>query len=166
MKPILPMLAAAACLAVALPIAASSPAQTQPVAAPAIPDYTQEDANAVLNARLAALKAVILLTPQQESLWPPVEAAIRDIVRDSARRRAGRTQAAAPASFLDVLGGIADAEEARGRALRRLVDAAKPLVASLSEAQRRRVPAFLGMTDHAGPAQPSAQLWIFEEEEG
>ena len=60
---------------------------------------------------------------------------------------------------------VAPAREV-GERLRRLVDAAKPLVASLSEAQRRRVPAFLGMTDHAGPAQPSAQLWIFEEEEG
>jgi hypothetical protein len=32
--------------------------------------------------------------------------------------------------------------------------------------QRRRIPAFLGMTDAGGFGQPSAQLWLFEEEEG
>ncbi len=164
MKPIL-TLAVAAALAVATPF---HPAQAQqaPAAAPAIPDYTPEDARAVLNARLAALKAVIALTPEQERLWAPVEAAIRDIVRDAANRRAARFAAQPPTHFLDVLGAIADAEEARGRDLRRFVDAAKPLVASLTEAQRRRVPAFLGMTDHSGPAQSSGQLWLFEEEEG
>lgn len=162
-----PILALAAVLAVAAP-AVNRPAAAQPApaAAPAVPDYTAEDAQAVLNARLAALKAVMALTPAQEPLWQPVEAAIRDIVRDAANRRARRFAATQPSHFLDVLGAIADAEEARGRDLRRFVDAAKPLVNALTEAQRRRIPAFLGMTDHAGPAQPSGALWLFEEEEG
>jgi predicted lipid-binding transport protein (Tim44 family) len=155
-----------AMMAVATPMLHGARAQQAPATAAGIPDYTAEDARAVLNARLAALRAVIALTPQQEPLWGPVEAAIRDIVRDAANRRAQRFAAAQPAHFLDVLGAIADAEAARGRDLRRFVDAAKPLVASLSEAQRRRIPAFLGMTDHGGPAQGSAELWLFEEEEG
>lgn len=160
-------LAAVTMLAVAVPPAFDrAQAQPAPAAGPAVPDYTAEDARAVLNARLAALKAVIALTPQQEPLWAPVETAIRDIVRDAANRRARRLSAAPSAHFLDVLGSIGDAEEARGRDLRRFVDAAKPLVNALTEAQRRRVPAFLGMTDHSGPAQASGQLWLFEEEEG
>jgi hypothetical protein len=120
----------------------------------------------MLNARLIALKTVMELTPEQERLWAPVEAAIRDIVRGSSERRARSLAEPPPSHFLDMLSGIADAEEARGRELRRLVDAAKPLVASLSEVQRRRIPAFLGMTDAGGFGQPSAQLWLFEEEEG
>jgi hypothetical protein len=159
-------LATATMLAVAAP-AAITAAQAQPAPAVAsVPDYTADDARAVLNARLAALKAVIALTPQQEPLWAPVEAAIRDIVRDAANRRAQRFATTPPAHFLDVLGAIADGEAARGRDLRRFVDAAKPLVNALTDTQRRRLPAFLGMTDHAGPAQSSGQLWLFEEEEG
>ena len=159
-------LATVAMLAVAAPALHVARAQQAPAVAPSVPEYTAEDARAVLNARLAALKAVMALTPQQEPLWAPVETAIRDIVRDAANRRAQRFAAAPPANFLDVLGAIADAEAVRGRDLRRFVDAAKPLVASLTEAQRRRIPAFLGMTDHSGPAQGSAELWLFEEEEG
>jgi len=165
MKTYLAIAATAAVLVIAAPnvLQAQAPAATltQP-----IPAYTDADARAVLNARLAALKAVMDLTPEQERLWQPVEAAIRDIVRDAAERRTQRFNAAQPAHFLDVLATIADAEAARGRDLRRFVDAAKPLVASLTEAQRRRIPAFLGMTDHAGPGQTSAELWLFEEEEG
>ncbi|RDJ27019.1 hypothetical protein DWF00_08385 [Bosea caraganae] len=131
-----------------------------------LPDWSDADARAVLNARLAALRVVAELTPEQEKLWTPVEAAIRDISKAASDRRNGRQQAAAPGSFLDVLGAIADAEEARGRELRRLVEAARPFVASLSDGQRRRLPVFLGMTDHGGPGQPSATLWLFEEEEG
>jgi predicted lipid-binding transport protein (Tim44 family) len=160
-------LAAVTMLAVGTPTAfQEARAQQVPAAAPAIPDYTAEDAQAVLNARLAALKAVIALTPPQEPLWAPVETALREIVRDAANRRAQRFAAAPPSHFLDVLSAIANAEETRGRDLRRFVDAAKPLVDSLTEAQRRRVPAFLGMTDHGGPSQSSGQLWLFEEEEG
>jgi hypothetical protein len=169
MKPMLPILAAAACISLAMPMTDVALAQTAPspaVALPAIPDYTEADARAVLNARIAALKAVMDLTPEQERLWPPVEAAIRGIVRSAAQRRAERFDAASPGDFLGVLGAIAQAEEARGRGLRRFVEAATPLVASLDSAQRRRIPAFLGMTDHTGPAQPSATLWLFEEEEG
>lgn len=159
-------LAAAALLATAVPMVRSAQAQTAPAAqqAPPVLAFTEADARAVLNARLAAIRTVMELTPEQERLWTPVEAAIRDIVRGAAERRAKDASAAAPAHFLDVLSGIADAEETRARELRRFVSAAKPLVDSLSEAQRRRIPAFLGMTDVGGPHQPSVQLWLFEEE--
>ncbi|GGC54441.1 Spy/CpxP family protein refolding chaperone [Chelatococcus reniformis] len=152
---------------------AAAPPAGQTMAAPAAgqadagapPPYSAEDARAILNARLAALKAVIELTPEQDKLWPALETAVRDIVKDAAQRRAQRSQQPPPATFLDVLGRIADAEETRGKDLRRFVEAAKPFVASLSDAQKRRVPAFLGMTDHPGGPQPSAQIWLFEEED-
>jgi hypothetical protein len=148
-------------------LAASTAAQQPPAAkasAPAaMPDYTPADLRAVLNARIAALKAIIDLTPEQEKLWPPVEAAIRDIARNGAERLKQRN-AAKPANFLDVLNMVAAGEEARAADIRKFVAAAKPLVASLSDAQKRRMPAFLGMTDY--PGQPSGNLWIFQDEEG
>ncbi|UFN50085.1 Spy/CpxP family protein refolding chaperone [Roseomonas sp. OT10] len=150
----------------AFPVLSSPGAQAQPAPAqqPA-PAGDEADARAILNARLAALRTVIELSPEQERLWAPLEAAIRDASRNAASRRAQRLAAAEPTTFLDVLGHIADAEVARGQDLRRVVDAATPFVASLTDAQKRRIPAFLGMTDHPGPAQPSAQLWLFEAEE-
>jgi hypothetical protein len=110
-----------------------------------------------------SLKAVIDLTPDQEKLWPPVEAAIRDIARNAAERLKQRT-ATQPANFLDVLDKVATGEEGRAKDLRKFIAAAKPLVATLTPEQKRRMPAFLGMTDY--PGQPSGGIWMFEEEGG
>ncbi len=152
-----------ALLTASILVAPMAQAQQVPRAAP-LPAYTEEDAAAILNARLAALRTVIVMTADQEKLWMPLEEAIRAASLDAARRRQQRLAATESTNFLDVLSGIADAEAARSQDLRRIVQAATPFVAALTEAQRRRIPAFLGMTDHVGPAQPSAQLWIFEEE--
>jgi hypothetical protein len=144
-------------------MAQQSPSAAKPASSPALPDYTASDVRAVLNARIAALKAVIDLTPDQEKLWPPVEVAIRDIAKSAAERLKKRT-AAKPTGFLDVLDQVAAGEEARAKDLRTFVAAAKPLVATLNDEQKRRMPAYLGMTDY--PGQPSGQIWMFEAEEG
>jgi len=140
------------------------PGPVMPVPSP-LPEFTSEEASLVLNARIAALRTVIGLSPDQEKLWPPVESAIRQIAADAAKRRAQFLGAAPPASFLDVLRHIASSETERGKDLLRLVEAAKPLVDSLSPAQQRRMPAFLGIADLDGAVQPSATLWLFEAEE-
>jgi len=44
--------------------------------------------------------------------------------------------------------------------------AATPIVASLTEEQKRGDPAFLGMTDNPHSPQPTSELWIFENEQG
>ncbi|MFS8036213.1 Spy/CpxP family protein refolding chaperone [Xanthobacter sp. AM11] len=145
----------------------AGPALAQPVTPPAPPPpapYTAEDAAAILDARLAALKTVLRLTPDQDKLWPPVEASIRNAVKDAIARREKRLAAPPPATVLDVLGQVADAEEARAKALRAFVDAAKPFVASLTPAQRNRIPTFLGVHD-TGQMPATSELWIFEEEE-
>ncbi|WP_051678891.1 Spy/CpxP family protein refolding chaperone [Xanthobacter sp. 91] len=142
-------------------IAAAQPAPAAPTdAAP----YTAEDAAAVLDARLAALKTVLRLTPDQEKLWPPVEASIRDAVKGAIERREKRLSAPPPATVLDVLANVATAEQARGKALANFVEAAKPFVASLTPAQRNRIPTFLGVHDN-GQQPNTSELWIFEEEE-
>src|SRR5947209_2489524 len=45
-----------------------------------------EDAAAFTDAHIAALKAGLKLTPEQEKNWPAVETAIRDLAKDRADR--------------------------------------------------------------------------------
>ena len=106
----------------------ANPAPARPTAP--MPQYTAADANAVLNARIAALKTVIALTPDQEKLWPPVEAAIRDIAKSSFERLKQRLAGPPTTDFLVALGKIADNEEARAKDLKTFIAAAKPLVAT------------------------------------
>jgi hypothetical protein len=128
--------------------------------------YTEADAAAVLAARIVALKTVLELTPDQEKLWAPVEASIRQIAADSAKRKAERAVAEPPADFLTILERTADAEAIRAADLKGFVAAARPLVDALTEEQKRRAPAFLGLTESGYGPQPTSQMWLFEEEEG
>ena len=91
MKRSVSILAMAAMIGSGLAMAGVAMAQQPANPAPArptvpMPQYTAADATAVLNARVAALKTVIAMTPEQEKLWPPVEAAIRDIAKTSFER--------------------------------------------------------------------------------
>lgn len=159
MKPLISVLAVVALVGTTAPSLAQQP---QPATPPApVSNYSEADARAVLNARLAALKAVIELTPEQEKLWPPLETAIRDIGKNAAQRRLAR-ESIRPNDFLDILAVTASDEAARAEDLKRFVAAAKPLMAALTPEQKRRIPAFLGLTEKP---QPSSELWIFEEEE-
>lgn len=160
MKRFLPALTAASLLAGMAPAFAQQP-PAPPAAVEVVSTYSEADAQAVLNARLAALKAVIGLTPEQEKLWGPLETAIRDISKNAAQRRQAR-ETFQPKTFLDVLDVAAKDDEARAKDLQRFVAAAKPLIASLTPEQVRRIPPFLGLTERG---QPSSQIWIFEEEE-
>src|ERR1700743_1654014 len=45
-----------------------------------------EDRAAFVDARIAAVHAGLKLTADQEKLWPPVEAAVRDLVKIRLRR--------------------------------------------------------------------------------
>ncbi|MBB6310127.1 Spy/CpxP family protein refolding chaperone [Xanthobacter tagetidis] len=146
---------------------ASAPAAAAQPADPALasPPFTEEDARAIRNARIAALKTVVELTPEQEKLWAPLEKAIRDIARNSAQRREKRFSAPPPADFLAALEEVADAEAARAADLKAFIAAAKPFVASLTPQQKHRIPVFLGLVDAPG-GPPSSSLWIFEEEQG
>jgi hypothetical protein len=152
------------------PVLAQAPAPQSPSPPPTdqiiVNIYGPEEAAAVLEARLAALKAVIVLTPEQQKLWPAVDAAIRQVAKSVAERSAQRVDAAPPQTFVDLIERAADAEAARAADVKTVTAALRPLVASLSEAQRRRIPAFLGLREGAyGQAQPLAELWLFEDEQ-
>lgn len=110
---------------------------------------TPEDRAAFADARIAAIHAGLKLTPDQEKLWPPVEAAMRDMAKMRQQRRAMRENRP---SFADdapgALRSMADAAGARADALRKLADATQPLYASLDQDQKRRAMIL------AGPMRP------------
>lgn len=98
-----------------------------------------EDRAAFTDARIAALRAGIKLTPDQEKLWPPVETAIRDLAKQrEARREAWRERREKQVEAPDAIRAMGDAAIARGEALRKLADASAPLYATLDEGQKRR----------------------------
>src|SRR4051812_41933617 len=99
-----------------------------------------QDVAAFTDARIAALKAGLKLTADQEKSWPAVETALRDLAKERAmrmnaraeRREAGRNNAAAehPDAVARMRQG-ADALTARAAGLKKLADASEPLYKSL-----------------------------------
>src|SRR5262244_2725436 len=55
-----------------------------------------EDRAAFADARIAAVHAGLKLTADQEKLWPPVEAALRDLAKQRSERFAARANADGP----------------------------------------------------------------------
>ncbi|TDR93044.1 hypothetical protein [Enterovirga rhinocerotis] len=156
--------AAAGCLFVAAPAAYAQSGGPAAGGGTTIEIYSDADAAAVLNARIGALKTVLELSPDQQKLWPPLEASIRKIAADSMARGKQRSEAA-PTDFLDLLERVGDAEATRAADLKSFVAAARPLVATLTDVQKNRMPAFLGMAARAGVPFSARTLWLFEEEE-
>lgn len=106
---------------------------------------TREDREALTDARLAALRAGLRLTPDQDRLWPALDEAMRGLARQRAEARAARRErwaAMREGEVGDLPGRIrsmADRRAASAEALRRVADASAPLYATLDEGQRRRL---------------------------
>jgi zinc resistance-associated protein len=104
-----------------------------------------EDRAAFTDARIAALHAGLKLNADQEKLWPPVEAAIRDLTKQRQEaRQARRERFLAMREQLDrdvpgMLRFMADRQAASAEALRKLADASAPLYAALDDGQKRRM---------------------------
>ena len=111
--------------------------------------FSPEDVEAFADARIAALHAGLKLSADQEKLWPPVEEAIRGLVRlrrEQARAFRERRERGGQGSFdrdrddlPALLRGMAERQGARAEALRRLADAAAPLYATFDDGQKRRL---------------------------
>src|SRR5712692_7353517 len=105
-----------------------------------------EDRAAFTDARIAAVKAGLKLTPDQEKLWPPVEAAVRDLAklridRANARMNAQRDaqDQQKPDDPVARLRERADTMATTAAAMMRIADAADPLYKSLDDGQKRRL---------------------------
>jgi hypothetical protein len=122
-----------------LTIAGSTLASAQQQSpAPHHVQLTADDIAAFTDARLAALKTALKLTPAQEKNWPAVEQALRDNSTARIARREARRAAGPQTDPIERLRNHADAMTARADALRRLAEAEKPLYQSLDDAQKRR----------------------------
>ncbi len=106
-----------------------------------------DDMKAFTDARIAALKAGLQLTPEQDKNWPPFEQALRDLATlriEHMQARLAREQTPAPqtppappAPF-ERLAKRADAMAKRSAALKHLAETGAPLYQSLSDAQKAR----------------------------
>jgi zinc resistance-associated protein len=114
---------------------------------------TADDIAAFTDARIAALKAAVKLTPSQEKNWPAVEQAIRDISKERIAQRESRHAAGQRTDATERLRDRADALANRAAALRRLADAETPLYQSLDEAQKRRFGMALRFAAHRHRAE-------------
>ena len=81
LKTVLAVIAALSISGASLAVAQSAPPTDAPRSRP-----SAEDAAALTDARIAALRTGLKLSAEQEKLWPPVESAIRAL----AKQRAGR----------------------------------------------------------------------------
>jgi hypothetical protein len=108
---------------------------------------TPEDRAAFLDARIAAVHAGLKLTADQEKLWPPVEAAVRDfaklrIDRANARMNAPQDQSQDAQKDEDPVSRLRERAErmvASAGAMKKIADAADPLYKTLDDGQKRRL---------------------------
>lgn len=118
---------------------------------PAGPPETQqrwkpsaEDRAALTDARIAALKTGLTLTPDQEKLWPAVETALRDVSKDAVARRQQMAQQFRNAQQQqpDAIARLrfqADMMNQRAADLVKVADAAQPLYQTLNDSQKHRL---------------------------
>src|SRR6202166_65079 len=117
-----------------------------------------EDRAAFTDARIAAVKAGLKLTPDQEKLWPPVETAVRDfaklrIDRANARMKAEKSDpqdAKKPDDPVARLRERADNMATSAAAMKKIADAADPLYKTLDDGQKRRLAVLTHMEHRFG----------------
>ena len=122
-----------------------------------------EDRAAFADARIAAVHAGLKLNADQEKLWPPVEAAVRDfaklrIDRANARMKAQQDDAGCQQKPDDPVARLrerADNMAASAAAMKKIADAADPLYKTLDDGQKRR----LAVLTHHGSRFGGGEGW-------
>lgn len=124
-----------------------------------------EDRAALADARIAAVRAGLKLTPDQEKMWPAVENSVRDfaklrIDRANARAEARKTRDNStdrdtPPNPVERLQKRADDMATTAAALKKIAEAADPLYKTLDDGQKRR----LAVLTHQGPRFGGGEDW-------
>jgi zinc resistance-associated protein len=100
-----------------------------------------EERAAFVDARIAALKAGLELTPDQAKNWPMFEQALRDMAQLRAQLRAAREareQNPTPTTPFERMTRRADNMAKLSAALKHIAEAGTPLYQSLNDAQKER----------------------------
>lgn len=112
-----------------------------------------EDRAAFADARIAAAHAGLKLNADQEKLWPPVEAAVREFAKLRIDRANARMSAPADAPKPDPVTRLrerADDMATSAAAMKKIADAADPLYKTLDDGQKRRLAALTRMDGRFG----------------
>ena len=99
------------------------------------------DRETMLDAKLAGMKAGLQLTPDQEKLWAPFEAAVKDAAKarmDAMRQMMQTHEQGERMSPIDHLEAMADRLSQGAADIKKIADAAKPLYASLDNSQKHK----------------------------
>ncbi len=120
---------------------------------------SSEDRAAFVDARIAAVHAGLKLNADQEKLWPPVEAAVRDFAklrmdRANARMDAGKNDNADAQTADNPVARLrerADNMATSASTLKKIADAADPLYKTLDDGQKRRLAVLTHMEHGFGP---------------
>jgi hypothetical protein len=121
-----------------------------------------EDRAAFADAKIAAVHAGLKLTADQEKLWPPVESAVRDLVKIRLDRAAAREAAGAKPDDqakpdpVVRLRKRAEGMMASATAMKKIADAADPLYKTLDDGQKRRLAL---LTQHRGRHGGGGEGW-------
>ena len=149
------------------PLFAQQASVTEPVGA-ARSDWrpSAADRAAFVDARIAGLKAGLKLSPEQEKLWPPVEAALRETAAKREARvdalRREREQRQGPIDAIERMRRRAEMLTETGVDLKKIADTAAPLYAALDDAQKHRMSFLLRMRGphrHFSMAARENLLW-------
>jgi hypothetical protein len=115
-----------------------------------------EDRAAFADARIAAVHAGLKLTADQEKLWPPVEAAVREFAKlriDRANARMNSRDDSSQQTPDDPVSRLrerADTMAASAAAMKKIADAADPLYKTLDDSQKRRLAVLTRMDRFGG----------------
>jgi hypothetical protein len=115
-----------------------------------------EDRAAYADARIAAVHAGLKLTADQEKLWPPIEAAVREfaklrIDRANARMNAPNDDSSQkPDDPVSRLRERADTMATTAAAMKKIAEAADPLYKTLDDGQKRRLAVLTRMDRFGG----------------
>ncbi len=147
----------------ALALAGSSLVYAQQFGRPDRPRMLQrwqpnaEDIAAFTDARIAAMRAGLKLTAEQERNWPAFETAARNIAKLRAERWASFRNEPRPGNIVEFLQRRSDTATRSAAALKQLSDATGPLYGSLDDGQKRR----FGML--ARMLRPQRTAWMHRD---
>ena len=132
----------AAAIFVVASLAVPAAAQNQPPGPPTKEQFQHyaDTGRQALGLKLGDMKAGLKLTADQQKLWPPFEAAVRDgfqMRMDDMQKTLDEMRSGGHPSAVDRLAAMADSMSRGAVALKTIADAARPLYASLNETQKQ-----------------------------